>query len=237
MYQPYTYLIEWTDHNVFYYGVRYNQKIRGKTPEQDLWVDYFTSSKYVQEFREEHGDPDRIEVRKVFDSADTARNWETKFLKRIRAVEKENWLNKTYSDGRWYNSGHSEEVRRKMSEARKNVSEETRRKIGEAAKGRKHSVETRKKISEANKRRKISEETLRKMSEAKKGRRHSEDHKRKMSEAQKGRKFSEAHKRKISEALKGKKGKKWFTNGEKIILINPNKDIIPPGFVAGRYLK
>ena len=168
IYQPYTYLIAWTDHNVFYYGVRYNRKIRGKTPEQDLWNDYFTSSKYVKEFREEHGDPDRIEVRKVFKSSKQAIEWETKFLKRVRVIEKDNWLNQSYTDGRWCNSGHSVETRRKLSEAAKGkkISEETRRKLSEASKDKKHSEETRRKMSEAAKGRKHNEETRRKISEA-----------------------------------------------------------------------
>ena len=47
----YTYLIGWTKYNIQYYGVRY---AKGCHPD-DLWKTYFTSSKYVKEFREKNG--------------------------------------------------------------------------------------------------------------------------------------------------------------------------------------
>ena len=70
-----------------------------------------------------------------------------------------------------YNKGKpkSEETKKKMSEARKNMSEETKQKIGEANKGKPKSEETRKKISEAKKGKKFSEEHKKKIGEAQKG--------------------------------------------------------------------
>lgn len=78
---------------------------------------------------------------------------------------------------------HSEETRKKMSEATKGknnpnygktLSKETKRKISEARKGKKHSEKTKRKMSEAKKGKKsptygktLSEETRKKMSEAK----------------------------------------------------------------------
>ena len=58
----------------------------------------------------------------------------------------------------------SEETKKKISEAKKNMSEETKKKMSEAQKGRKLSEETKKKISEAQKGRKLSEETKKKIS-------------------------------------------------------------------------
>lgn len=95
----------------------------------------------------------------------------------------------------------------------KHHSEESRRKLSEAHKGNKsclgkhkhHSEETRRKISEAKKGRHHSEESRRKMSEAKKGKHHSEETRRKQSEALKGIKRSEETRRKISEAMKRRK--------------------------------
>ena len=109
------------------------------------------------------------------------------------------------------NGKHSEESKRKMSEAKKSMSEETKRKIGEASKTRICSEESKRKISEAGKGNKNSlghkhsEETKRKMSEAKKGKTPSEESKRKMSETRKGKPripHSEETKRKMSEAKK-----------------------------------
>lgn len=87
-------------------------------------------------------------------------------------------------------------------------SEEVRRKISEARTGHKHSEESRKKMSEAAKNRPSrSEETRRKMSEAKKGVRnwiygkhHSVETRKKLSEFNKGKLHSEDTKQKIREA-------------------------------------
>ena len=76
---------------------------------------------------------------------------------------------------------HSEETKRKMSEAKKG----TYTGKGIAVKGRtfKHTEETKRKISEAKKGRKASAETVRKMSEAMKGKTHSKETKQKISKA------------------------------------------------------
>lgn len=72
-------------------GVRY---ARGCSP-GDLWTKYFTSSKYVQEFREDHGEPDVVEVRREFLSQIDAREWEHKVLRRLGVIGKIRWLNKS----------------------------------------------------------------------------------------------------------------------------------------------
>lgn len=93
---------------------------------------------------------------------------------------------------------HSEETRRKQSEASKNPSEEIKKKRKATRKGYIHSSETRRKIGEAS--RNYSSETRRKIGEFFRGRTLSAEHKRKISEATKGRKFSTEHRRKIGEA-------------------------------------
>ena len=65
-------------------------------------------------------------------------------------------------------------------------SEETRRKMSEAKKGKHLSEEHRKKLSEAQKGKHHSDYTRRKISDAKKGKHHSEEHRKKMSESHKG---------------------------------------------------
>ena len=86
-------------------------------------------------------------------------------------------------------------------------SEETRRKLSEAAKGKKHTEETRKKISEGNLGKVFSEEAKRKISEAKKGKKRkpfSEKTRKKMSEAGKGKGVKKVHQvdKKTKEILK-----------------------------------
>ena len=89
--KPYTYLIGWSKIKKYYYGVRY--KI-GCQPD-DLWKKYFTSSYFVKCMRETFGEPDIIQIRKVFDDIDKARTWEMKVLRRMKVLQKEEWLNKT----------------------------------------------------------------------------------------------------------------------------------------------
>ena len=89
IYKPYTYLIGWKDRNLFYYGVRYKQ---GCNP-NDFWVDYFTSSKKVKTLIHDIGDPDIKEIRKTFNSPESAIIWEQKVLRRMNVIKKENWIN------------------------------------------------------------------------------------------------------------------------------------------------
>jgi hypothetical protein len=98
IYLPYTYLIGWSTHNKWYYGVRYAKKKdvlyeTGCHPD-DLWVTYHTSSNHVREFTKKHGDPDIIQVRKTFDKEESAKQWENKVLRRMKVVDSEKWLNK-----------------------------------------------------------------------------------------------------------------------------------------------
>jgi hypothetical protein len=89
--EMYTYLIGWTKLNKFYYGVRYSKK----STTEELWITYFTSSKHVKDFRIENGEPDIIQIRKVFNDKQKAQLWEHKVLKRLNCAKSEKWLNKT----------------------------------------------------------------------------------------------------------------------------------------------
>lgn len=124
---PYTYLLGWSKHQMFYYGVRY---AKDACPE-DLWVSYKTSSIYVKEFVDVYGDPDIIQVRKVFTTILSAKLWESKVLKRIGAVKREDFLNKTdnvsyFSGNRpgvgnsFYNKKHSDQTKLKIISTKKN---------------------------------------------------------------------------------------------------------------------
>lgn len=145
IYQPYTYIIGWSNHSKWYYGVRYSEDCNPK----DMWVTYFTSSKHVREFRKLYGNPDIIEVRKVFSTKAEALLWEEKVLRRMKVRSRDDFLNKTDShappimrgnEHPLYGIGHTDETKRKMSlnsiGKNKGVpkSEEHRRKISEARK-------------------------------------------------------------------------------------------------------
>jgi hypothetical protein len=89
-YQPYTYLVGWSTVNKYYYGVRYAKDCNPN----DFWVSYFTSSRYVKELRKNLGEPDLIQIRKIFNKANDAILWEHKVLRRLNVVKNPHWLNK-----------------------------------------------------------------------------------------------------------------------------------------------
>ena len=88
---PYTYLIKFIPDGRVYYGVRYRS---GCHPEE-LLVDYMTSSKEVKKLIEKHGvEAFEKQIRRVFDSPQKAREWETRVLNRINAAGRKEFLNK-----------------------------------------------------------------------------------------------------------------------------------------------
>lgn len=91
--KPYTYLIGWPEHNIWYYGVRY---AKGCNP-SDLWNPYKTSSTHVAAFVAEHGEPPVRQIRNTFDNAQAARTWEERVLKRMKVVVDHKWLNRNAS--------------------------------------------------------------------------------------------------------------------------------------------
>lgn len=90
---PYTYLIGWSSLDIWYYGRRTGL---GCHP-SEFWVKYFTSSNDVRDFRNKHGEPDVIQIRKTFNKNNTVTDCikhEVAVIRRIKAVQKTNWLNK-----------------------------------------------------------------------------------------------------------------------------------------------
>ena len=103
---PYCYLIGWSDQNTFYYGVKFGKGADPKT----FWVKYFTSSKVVKKFRKQYGDPDIIQIRKIFRTEDygaldlaqkASIMYEHKVIKRFGMVHDARFLNcHTHSNDR-----------------------------------------------------------------------------------------------------------------------------------------
>src|SRR5574343_280353 len=87
--KPYTYFIKWTKLNKCYYGVRYaKNSIVG-----DIMIDYFTSSKRVHQYINEHGKPDIILVDKIFDDKETAITNEHLYLIEHNCMKNDEYLN------------------------------------------------------------------------------------------------------------------------------------------------
>lgn len=251
IYQPYTYLIGWTTQNKWYYGVRYAKKSKclyetGCHPDE-LWITYFTSSKVVEDFISEHGDPDVIQIRKTFSDEDSAIKWEEKVLQRMDVIHKVEWLNESNRDSirtthvknkgkMFWNNGittiRSPECPGEGWVRGMFLTEEQKRKRSKNLRGERnpfygntHTDEVKEKIAKSNKSvhtgRKRSIETKKKMSKSQKGKKHTDETKQKLSEINKGKKLSEATRKKMS--LVGKGIKKTDSHKEKIRQSNKNQ--------------
>ena len=115
--KPYTYLVGWPEHNIWYYGVRYSQDC----DPGDLWVTYFTSSPKVKNFAKTHGDPPVRQIRKLFDQAMPARLWESKVLRRLKVTDSAMWLNTNYTMAPPIISGDSHHNKRPEARARQSA--------------------------------------------------------------------------------------------------------------------
>ena len=167
---PYTYLIGWSAHKTYYYGVRYSKNIT----EGELWTKYFTSSKFVAEFRETHGEPDIIEKRREFTDAQSAIAWEEKTLRRIRACQRDDFIN------RWNNRSYSWEGIKRGQPSPEHIEKNRQAHLGKP----------------------LSNEHKSKISETMKGYTPSEEHKQKVSKAMKGKKQRLGHKNTAEHNLK-----------------------------------
>ena len=93
---PYTYLIKHKLTGRVYYGSRY---AKGCHPD-DLWKKYFTSSKDIKFYIKKYGRSSfEYEVRKTFTNILKCQEWEYKVLKRLNAVSRDNFINKSNGDG------------------------------------------------------------------------------------------------------------------------------------------
>lgn len=114
----YTYLLGWSQHKKYYYGVRYSK--HAKT--EDVGLTYFSSSKYVKNFINEFGVPDIIDIRKVFNTKERALAWEGKVLKRMSVVSDERFINRWDNNMVPYNHEglypfELQEIQKKVEEA------------------------------------------------------------------------------------------------------------------------
>lgn len=157
--------------NMWYYGVRFAAEAKPS----DLWVTYFTSSKKVKMFRKQHGEPDVIEIRQIFQEPEKARLWESKVLQKMDAVKSKKWLNQTDNTHKFYHEGPRGEF----------------------------SAEHRKKISDAQLGRKLTKEHIKKLHDGRRGSKNSQQHKESIRQYHTGRTHSEATKLKMSETRQG----------------------------------
>lgn len=146
--KSYTYLIGWRRLDVWYYGVRWNNSV---SPQDDLWVKYQTSSRYVKAFVLEHGDPDTIRISRCFDDPKMARAHEMRFIKQLKCHSPRNtrWLNQGIPNGiGGHFVPHSEETKRLIGHRSKERWKDPQFREKAIRRGHRLSVDQRKKISE-----------------------------------------------------------------------------------------
>ncbi len=118
--EAYTYIVYCIPTNQYYYGVRWGNKI---SPEKDLWIKYFTSSKLVKQLISKYGkDSFKTSIRKVFASREEAVSWEELVLKRLKVLKNPSlWLNRCVSKAIRYDIhprkglSHSESTKNKIA--------------------------------------------------------------------------------------------------------------------------
>jgi len=242
---PYTYLIGWPELDRWYYGSRY---AIGCDP-SEFWVNYFTSSKHVLSFREQHGEPTVKVIRKIFNDTKSVRIWEQRVLMKLNVVNDDRWINRTDNIA----------IAPMLGELNGMFG-----KIGKLSPrwGSKHSHATKKVIGEKSKLKKenMPEDYSKKMSKIQTGRKRTQSTKDNISASLKGRTFTEEHKSNISKNhanvageknpfsgkthsdeqrekwKKSRTGKIWINNGSKSTLVD-SKEIdsyLNNGWAKGR---
>ena len=94
--KPYTYLVKFKPTGKVYYGSRCQNYTKfNRTPADDFWNHYTTSSENINNLIEEHGkDAFEYEIRRTFNSVEDMANWETRVLTRSRVLERQDrWMN------------------------------------------------------------------------------------------------------------------------------------------------
>ena len=106
---PYTYLVRHKPTGLYYYGLQYGKNCHP----QNLWKTYFTSSKDIHKLIESTGaDSFEYTIRRTFDNATDAIEWEKKVLRRMNVVSRSDFVNRNIPGSSMF--AHSEETKEKM---------------------------------------------------------------------------------------------------------------------------
>ena len=115
-YIPYTYRIYHRPTKMFYYGSKTSNHRRNIANPTTFWIDYFTSSKRVHQLIEQYGTHTfEIQRIKTFKTKEEAVRWEAKFLQRIDAAHRYNWLNMHNCDKEFTCKSHTTQTKNNMS--------------------------------------------------------------------------------------------------------------------------
>jgi hypothetical protein len=216
---PYTYFVLHIPTGKKYYGSKYG---KGSTPET-FWKPggYFTSSEKVKNLLQEYGvNSFKAEVRKVFDTPDQALNYEYRFLKKVDALKKSEWLNENLGGEKFRNVGPASE-KALSSQRKKKQTLEGNAKRSASLMGRVISEDTKKRMSLAQLNRPLDEEERRRN---------------KIREKAIGRSHNTKTKSKLSTIVSQTR---WINNGieQKKVNVNELSSYLDLGWENGRILQ
>lgn len=180
---PYTYFLFHVPTGLKYYGSKYGADANPST----FWQPggYFTSSIKVKQLIQHYGIGSfRAQVCKIFETPAQALDYEYRFLKKVNAIKKLDWLNRNLGGHKFKNIGPASE-KALVSQRNKKQSETGNRKRSIALSGRPKSESTKSKMSAAQRSRSFEKELHRrdKIRSHATGRRHSASTKSKLSVA------------------------------------------------------
>jgi hypothetical protein len=168
---PYTYVIWCLLTGKRYYGVAFRKNCHPN----DLWVRYFTSCQAVKYDLKVYGaGAFRVEIRRIFDCPNKARDWEKRVLQRLK-IPNLKWYNKSVSAAPESKAGILNPM------YGKHFSLESRAKISARLKGKPHSVEHTAKVADGHRGKKLSESHSETLHTSWQGSHHSRESKEKIS--------------------------------------------------------
>jgi hypothetical protein len=94
--KPYTYLVKFKPTGKVYYGSRCQNYTKfNRTPAEDFWHKYTTSSEHINALIKQYGKTAfEYEIRRTFDTVEEMADWETRVLTRCRVLERQDlWMN------------------------------------------------------------------------------------------------------------------------------------------------
>jgi len=172
--------------NKHYYGTRTS---KNKTPEEDIGIYYFSSSKDKEFIKDQKENPQnyKYKIIKKFNTRKEALELEIKLHNKFNVGVNESFYNKSKQTSTGWDTTGSKII----------FSDEHKNNLSKAGKGRKFNKNWKRKISEAKANMKPEDNPMF-------GKKHSLASRKKMSESQSGNKASEETKKKMSENNKGK---------------------------------
>ena len=140
MFEAYVYRVTNTITGQFYYGYRYKNQTLGTTPENDLWIDYFTSSNRIKADIKQYG-KDSFKIEILYKNIDSIKCWQQEQI-----TIRNSWGDPLLLNGKYHDPESNVELYRRVNI----LSEKSKQKMSSAGKGKPKSEEHKRKIAIAN---------------------------------------------------------------------------------------